>query len=538
MVLGALLTERNVRQGFALLDQSFADGLRLEPATPEAFDLLLSLAQWVDLGYRDLGFFESQLAAFEHIEPLRLTLLQFTQWKLSVVFSLTSQRQFATALRLLEALLRATDGAMPAALRFVAHFWKGRIHRQVGEFDLALTEIRNAKQCASGMSAEKLEAVTKIHESWLLFHQGERRLAFELLDQAEEVLRPTGHALSLGNIAAARGRFVRTSGDHRGALDHFEQAIRIYREHYPEHLNLGRALVNAAYVKRLMALDLQPRLRGERASAATHAQSLRIAREAMDLLRDAARIYALHQHQSGSGSVLVNLGHLQLESGDIEAAADEAAAAFSLGEGKNDVVLMARARILQAYVQLAYSEEKMDRPAGVVHPAQIAVGYAEQGITFAQQTQNRRLLAGAYITRGLVATDDSFADRETARKFAGMAGKLLGSADDHDHLSRELAGLRLRITRSTELNDTLRQWADGELGEKSFQQIEEEFAEIVIPRVWQNLGRNVTLVAQQLSISPKKVRRILRSASHFKAAGTTRNAKARNVTKVQLREEP
>jgi hypothetical protein len=37
----------------------------------------------------------------------------------------------------------------------------------------------------------------------------------------------------------------------------------------------------------------------------------------------------------------------------------------------------------------------------------------------------------------------------------------------------------------------------------------------VIPRVWINVGRNVTLVAQKLSISPKKVRRILRNAKHI-----------------------
>jgi DNA-binding NtrC family response regulator len=49
------------------------------------------------------------------------------------------------------------------------------------------------------------------------------------------------------------------------------------------------------------------------------------------------------------------------------------------------------------------------------------------------------------------------------------------------------------------------------LGNKSFQQIQEEFAELVIPKVWNSVGKNVTLVAQKLSISPKKIRRILRN---------------------------
>lgn len=39
----------------------------------------------------------------------------------------------------------------------------------------------------------------------------------------------------------------------------------------------------------------------------------------------------------------------------------------------------------------------------------------------------------------------------------------------------------------------------------------EEFAEMVIPQVWLREGKKVSRVAERLSISPKKVRRILRS---------------------------
>jgi DNA-binding NtrC family response regulator len=40
----------------------------------------------------------------------------------------------------------------------------------------------------------------------------------------------------------------------------------------------------------------------------------------------------------------------------------------------------------------------------------------------------------------------------------------------------------------------------------------EEFARIVIPKVWEREDRKVARVAKKLSISPKKVRRILHSA--------------------------
>jgi DNA-binding NtrC family response regulator len=50
------------------------------------------------------------------------------------------------------------------------------------------------------------------------------------------------------------------------------------------------------------------------------------------------------------------------------------------------------------------------------------------------------------------------------------------------------------------------------VGDKTFQQITEEFAEIVIPKVWLREDRKISRVAERLSISPKKVRRILQNA--------------------------
>ncbi len=58
--------------------------------------------------------------------------------------------------------------------------------------------------------------------------------------------------------------------------------MKLYQLGCPDHPNMARALVNAAYVKRLMALDLQPR-EGQ-ASGVVHAKSLRMSREALSLL--------------------------------------------------------------------------------------------------------------------------------------------------------------------------------------------------------------------------------------------------------------
>jgi hypothetical protein len=48
------------------------------------------------------------------------------------------------------------------------------------------------------------------------------------------------------------------------------------------------------------------------------------------------------------------------------------------------------------------------------------------------------------------------------------------------------------------INDKLRCWSEGMAGDKTFQQIAEEFAEIVIPRVWLREDRKAFRVAERL----------------------------------------
>ena len=137
-------------------------------------------------------------------------------------------------------------------------------------------------------------------------------------------------------------------------------------------------------------------------------------------------------------------------------------------------------------------------------------GVEHEALKLAQGTQNRRLLAGACIARGITAANDFFQEWEKARQCATEATTLIGPGES-DHLVEDLAWLKARIVQASGINDTLRNWSEGMVGSKTFQQITEEFAEIVIPKVWLREGRKISRVAAALSISPKKVRRILRN---------------------------
>ena len=106
--------------------------------------------------------------------------------------------------------------------------------------------------------------------------------------------------------------------------------------------------------------------------------------------------------------------------------------------------------------------------------------------------------------------NDYFQEWEDAKRYVDRAAALLG-AEDRDHVWEDLMTLKARILRASSIDDTLRAWSEGIVGDKTFQQVTEEFAEIVIPKVWQREGKKISRVSQKLSMSPKKVRRVLRS---------------------------
>jgi tetratricopeptide (TPR) repeat protein len=371
-------------------------------------------------------------------------------------------------------------------------------------------------------------AVIQIHEAWLLFQKGLRKEALRLLTHAEVILKDTDHHLALGNIESARGRIVRRSGEYAKALEHFDRAIAIYSLGNPNHRNLARTLVNAAYVKRLLALQLRKKidsrarrpnstqtdnqpvhaLNGSNGLRGRHQQ---LCQEAILQLRRAREIYTLQGHAVGLGSVIVNSGHLHLDGGDIDLAAREALEAYRLGHEKHDQILMARALVLQTATENAKIEEQLGEDVDIALHANHARQFSEDALALAKHTQNRRLVAAAHIARGMTAANEFFQEWDLAKRCASEAAELIG-AGENDHLLDDLAALKSHIMQASGINDTLRGWSEGMVGEKTFQQVTEEFAEIVIPKVWLREDRKISRVAECLSISPKKVRRILRNA--------------------------
>jgi tetratricopeptide (TPR) repeat protein len=531
------LNLRRVTEGFSMLDKSEGAWEKLAPSWPHATEFLLLIAQWVDVGYRDHHLLDPLLARFPVECRKKLPLVDYVRLRMVEAFRALYAEEIDQVIEALDFVLRTEAVMTDEQLMTLAHFWKARAHRKKGEYELSLEEIVFArKQTQKNGENTVFTAVIQIQESWLLFQKGLKKEALRLLSHAEAALKETDHYVAMGNIESARGRIVRRSGEYAKALDHFDRAIAIYSAGNPNHRNLARTLVNAAYVKRLLALQLRKRI-DSRASKPIRAQSVRgqasepssmlslrarfhqLCDEAISQLQRAHEIYSIHGHTLGIGAVIVNSGYLHLDGGDIDWAAKEAIEAYRIGHEKNDQILMARARVLHTATENAKIEEQLGEDVDAALHANHAKQFSDEALDLAKHTQNRRLLAAAYIARGMTAANDFFQEWDLAKKCASEATNLIG-AGESDHLVDDLAALKSHIVQASGINDLLRAWSEGLVGDKTFQQVTEEFAEIVIPKVWIREGKNITRVAETLSISPKKVRRILRNAGFVEVLGS------------------
>ena len=85
-----------------------------------------------------------------------------------------------------------------------------------------------------------------------------------------------------------------------------------------------------------------------------------------------------------------------------------------------------------------------------------------------------------------------------------------------ENMAHELQVLKQKVTSRGSVDLRLRAWTQGVTDGKTFQKLSEEFAELVIPRVWEKEGKKVSRVAKVLKVSPKKVRRVLAKAGKSK----------------------
>jgi len=518
------LVMREVSSGVELLEQHEDLFASLDPEQRNAAAFIGCVAQWVDVGYREPGLIEQLLARVPKEKRGQLPVSDYLQLRMAEGLLALLRDHPDDALRQFDVVLSMQEEIDDKEVVAIAHFWHARCHRKKGEYDEALKRAGVGRELAQALGYPKMAAVMRVLESWLLFQKGQYREAARILDQAETVLRNSDDHITLGNIYSAHGRMVRRQGHYQEALKHFARAIEHFQKRNPQHRNLARTLANIAYVQRLVAVQIgkqidaqrerrqgskETALRGQKQTQLRQHEELRSSAFAnLDL---AEKIYRHHDHHHGIGSVLENRGLLYLDVGDLDNAGAQAAQAYELGKEVNDSILMARACLLQCEVENGKLEEEIEGSTESWEHAQAARDYARQAVEAAKHTQNQRLLARAYIWRGLTSCHPDIHDIEDAKRCCELASSFL-KAVDYDDLWEELQTLKQKVMPKGNIDPLLRAWSQGITGEETFQELTEQFAEIVIPKVWEKEDKKVSRVAKRLSVSPKKVRRILARA--------------------------
>jgi tetratricopeptide (TPR) repeat protein len=525
------LRRRSIAEGIKLLDRAEGAWSSLELNDRHGAEVLLMLAQWVDVGYRDPAFLRERLDRLTGAARAEMGVAAYVRVRMTEAFYALSTNDAEGTIRILGGLLQMEDVFQDAELKALANLWKGRAHRKKADYDMARDHLQAALDLALGLDgSEALVAIIKIQQAWIVFQYGDSAGALRILDEAEEGLKTTDHWIALGNIESARGRIVRRHGDYARAVSHFERAVALYEISHPHHTNLARAVTNLSFVKRLLAGQLKKHIdvtaarkngkggQGDSRLRAFHRQYQELYRSAILELERAKEICTLHGEHAGLGSALLNAGYLHLDVGDLGMAAQEAVQALEIAEAHHNVLLKARACTLMGMIENARVEELLGSAEEIPLYARRSKQHCMEAVALAQSMENKRVLLNAYVALGETAANNFFHDYELGQKCVDAASGLL-DPEDADYAVDELNALKARLLKVVGIEDTLRAWSQGIITGKSFQEVTEQFAQLVIPRVWMREECKISRVAKKLAMSPQKVRRLVKRSSVAGLAG-------------------
>jgi tetratricopeptide (TPR) repeat protein len=386
----------------------------MSPAQKNAALLLSSYAQWIDFDSIYLPRVEELLKKFRG-QTLQSP-LEIAHFNLSEGLVQFHHENYDDAIIYFNTAKSTADDLRDDDLMVMSRYYLARCFWKKGQYNTASQYADRAIQLSGGTNRQKRVAAIKMVKGWLCFLKGEFLNARELLKEAQIELEATD-PINHGNVLSFYGRLDIKEGQYESAMRHFEKAIEAYlvsdRKH--PHPNIARTHTN-------MAIACYDQARQLPATPESREQLLALRQSAIEHLDAAQHIYERNPqtHNRGLGKVHYLRALLYASVGELDRAQAEVESAYQLGEGKGDHVLMGRAKRIEYKI----TTDRVDRLA-----------VSEQTLVHAKQTDNRTLLARAYLNLASVLRSGGRTDE--ADKYVAEAEKWLMPAERNNRYWEE-----------------------------------------------------------------------------------------------------
>ena len=513
--LAEAVTKREISRALAIVDKHI-NQLETVPLLQAGAIHLLAYCAWA-IDYYGPHFepVKEAVTRFRQIPRTELTLSGLVLLNIADGLVRFHQEQYREAAVLFRQAQKDADRSEDTELMTVTRYYLGRCLSRLKIYNRSLEYIRDAIRRDLASKNEARVAAMELVEGWLLFLKGEIPYSQEVLDRARARLGNRNDAwIDLGNILSFQGRLYRESGPHYylKALDCFAEAIEAYRKLDPGHRNVARARINSAFVYRLMSRDLGD-LRGRKGRKQRAAEVERLQQKAFDEIEEARTIYrfANGRHLGALSRLHSIVALLYFDRCEFDKSAAAAEQAYHYASERGDNVGLANARIIQAKLAL-------DSDLKGYVDVHSALSFAREAVECASQTENRRVLARAYLREAEVIIALPERDSFKAQQCLDKARKCLVK-EDRDYLSSILNRVEKEIEAVSEQRqrrDSLVYYLTAERVKRdivagcSLAEISEAHEERVIRFVYSEFcGRNITKAATQLKTGARKVRRAI-----------------------------
>jgi tetratricopeptide (TPR) repeat protein len=573
------LATRRIRAGLERLRTFVGMIGELCPEIPNAAQLLTLFTMWADVDPSCLPDLNQAIEThFPVSTDSQMKFCDTIAVRLARGLINMHEQRPESAISYLEPVYGVKDAIRYPDQAIVAAYCLSRCKRDAGQYEEAKSWVEEALRLSRALpDRAKQQAVISLMQAWLLQQTSEKseeqarqdvEVAREILKNAERELLDTDDHITIGNLHAMIARRWRRLGNYKDASEVYEEKVlprfqRAHEEYGISHPNHRRALANAGFCARLVALREDKNLRSRRMTRTkeaflyevkcdldlTHShpelqrlierklqawapgteKDLTSAEEDIKRNRNRAErrlIEAKNMEVPGRGLGMssIYLAYLYIDmknkKNNLDLARDQAQDAQRVA-GSDNLLLGARASAVQCVIENCLAEKstsEVDRLAYLT----TAERHARHAVKGARAANHPGVIAKSLTWLGITLARKGFHEptaRSEAFALCQEAGMILEKAKRGDYIWEDFMTLKHELFKAEAGKAEIHDWL---LGMRKLTL--EDLENYVVTIVWKRRAQDARQAQEELQVTREKFHRILSRAGHH-IPKTRRNPK-------------